>query len=95
MKKSIDTYFLKRIFILTKKLCDITNADPYDPDAYNAVLREVNELSAVVNHDHRQNYNNRKAGKVYRAHRRKDIIIPVLIILGLLGLAWLVYSILF
>ena len=36
-----------------------------------------------------------EAGKVYRAHRRKDIIIPILIILGLLGLAWLVYSILF
>lgn len=79
MMKRIDTYFMKRMIFLTNKLCDVTNTEPYDPDAYNAVLREVNELATVINRD----------------HRRKQILIPVLIILGLLVLAWLVYSILF
>jgi len=75
-------YFMKRLMSYTKKLCDIANAEPYDPDAYNAVLRDCNELAAVVN----------------CSHRRRKILVTILKIVCLLlwlCLALIVYSLFF
>jgi len=71
--------FLENLIFLAKKMCDIYNVKPIDQDALYEVRSEIYE-----------------AGRKYnRAHRHKQILMPVLIILALLGLAWLVYSILF
>jgi len=69
----------KRLRKLTEELALASNARPYDPDAYNAIIDELNKLCQMTIHP----------------GRRRDWIMLVMLICACLILCWIVYDIIF
>lgn len=74
-----DTEYLKQMILLTDKLLQVSKARPYDPDAYNAIIDELNNTKCP-NHERR---------------RRRPWSAIIVITVLLLALAWFVFLILF
>ena len=74
-----DQQYHKRLRKLTEELALASNARPYDPDAYNAIIDELNELSKIP----------------IRYGRRRDWMMLVILICVCLIFCWIVYDILF
>jgi len=74
-----DIQFHNRLFNLTAELARASSARPYDPDAYNAVIDELNELSQMP----------------ICPRRRRDWIMICMLIFFSLVLAWIIYDALF